>query len=90
MLRERSPSSPGSVADGVPSEQTPQSKPRKGKASPVEMFIGNDPEVHLYDWLPSLSRAATWNNWFSEELLIQLAGHLKERTLQEWNLLCED
>ena len=31
MLRERPPSSPGSVADGVPTEQTSQSKPRKGK-----------------------------------------------------------
>ena len=54
------------------------------------MFAGNDPEVHLNDWLPSLSRAATWYNWSSEELLIQLAGHLKGRALQEWNLLGED
>ena len=54
------------------------------------MFARNDPEVHLDDWLPSLSRAATWNKWFSEELLIQLAGHLKGRALQEWNLLGED
>ena len=90
ILRERSPSSPASVADGVPTEQTPQSKPGKGKALPVEMFARNDPEVHLDDWLPSLSRAATWNKWFSEELLIQLAGHLKGRALQEWNLLGED
>ena len=81
-------SSPGSVADKVPAEQTPQSKPRKGKTPLVEMFTGNDWEVHPDDWLPSLSRAATWNNWSSEELLMQ-AGHLKGRALQEWKMLSE-
>ena len=28
-----------------------------------------------------------WNGWSSEEQVIQLAGHLKGRALQEWNLL---
>ena len=28
-----------------------------------------------------------WNTWSKEELLIQLAGHLRGRALQEWNLL---
>ena len=40
ILRERSPSSPISIADGVPTEQTPQSKPRKGKALPVRCLPG--------------------------------------------------
>ena len=29
---------------------------RRGKAPPVEMFSGEDPEVRLNDWLPSLQR----------------------------------
>ena len=28
-----------------------------------------------------------WNAWTEEEQIIQLAGHLKSRALQEWNLL---
>ena len=39
MLRERPPSSPGSVADGVPTEQTSQSKPRKGKAPRLRCLL---------------------------------------------------
>ena len=39
------------------------------------------------DWLPTLERAGVWNAWSKEELLIQLAGHLRGRALQEWNLL---
>ena len=42
------------------------------------------------DWLPSLHRAAEWNQWTNEEKLIQLAGHLQGRALQEWNLLARD
>ena len=30
-----------------------------------------------------------WNGWSSEEQVIQLAGHLKGKALQEWNLLGE-
>ena len=62
---------------------------RRGKAPPVQMFSGEDPEVRLNDWLPSLQRASQWNGWEQEERLIQLAGHLKGRALQEWNLLEE-
>ena len=65
------------------------SKPLKGKAPPVELSTGEDPEVRLDDWLPSLHRASQWNGWSSEEQVIQLAGHLKGRALQEWNLLGE-
>jgi len=69
-----------------PVRQLPQ---RRGKAPPVEMFTGEDPDNRLDDWLPMLQRAARWNNWTADELLIQLAGHLKGRARQEWYLLSE-
>lgn len=50
-------------------------------------FSGEDP---LEDWLPSLELASTWNAWSEEDRMIQLAGHLKGRALQEWNLLHPD
>ena len=28
-----------------------------------------------------------WNGWSEEKTLMQLAGYLRNRTLQEWNLL---
>ena len=62
-------------------------KSRRGKAPPVDPFTGEDPEIRLDDWLPSLERAATWNEWTEEEHLLQLAGHLRGRALQEWGLL---
>ena len=37
--------------------------PRRGKAPPVDPFTGEEPEIRLDDWLPSLKRAATWNEW---------------------------
>ena len=63
------------------------STPRRGKAPPVSEFTGDDPDCTLEDWLPSLERAIMWNAWTEEEQIIQLAGHLKSRALQEWNLL---
>ena len=63
------------------------STPRRGKAPPVSEFTGDYPECTLEDWLPSLERAIVWNAWTEEEQIIQLAGHLKSRALQEWNLL---
>ena len=63
---------------------------RRGKAPPVNEFSGDDPECLLEDWLPSLERASLWNAWSEEEKMIQLAGHLKGRALQEWNLLRSD
>lgn len=68
----------------------PVRKTRRGKAPPVDAFTGENPETTLDDWLPSLQRAATWNEWTGSELLLQLAGHLRGRALQEWNLLDED
>ena len=66
------------------------SRVRRGKAPPVEPFTGEDPECRLDDWLPTLRRAADWNGWTEGDLLIQLAGHLKGRALQEWNLIADD
>ena len=63
-------------------------RPRRGKAPPVQPFTGEDPECPLDDWLPTLQRAAEWNGCGGDDLLLQLAGHLKGRTRQEWTLLC--
>ena len=63
---------------------------RRGKAPPVKKFNGEDPDCLLEDWLPSLEWAGTWNAWSEEDRMIQLAGHLKGKALQEWNLLHPD
>ena len=39
------------------------------------------------DWLLTLEHAAVWNGWSDSEKLMQLAGYLRGRALQEWNLL---
>ena len=56
---------------------------------PVEPFTGEDPAVKIDDWLPILRRASQWNGWSQEEQLLQFAGHLRGRALQEWDLLSE-
>ena len=61
--------------------------PRRGKAPPVDPFSGEVPDSIFDDWLPALQRAAAWNGWSDKEKLLQLAGHLWGRALQEWNLL---
>ncbi len=71
-------------------EQQRQTGQRRGRAPPVDAFSGEDPEVQFDDWLPGLQRAAEWNGWTEQELLLQLAGHLRGTALQEWNLLSED
>ena len=63
---------------------------RRGKAPPVDPFTGEDVEVRLDDWLPSLERAKLWNDWTEDELMLQLAGHLRGRARQEWSLLGVD
>ena len=63
---------------------------RRGKAPPVDSFTGENFEVRLDEWLPSLERACTWNQWSEEELLLQLAGHLRGHAHQEWVLLDAD
>lgn len=63
-------------------------RPRRcGKAPPVDMFTGENLELRIEDWLPTLERASAWNSWTQEELLIQFAGHLRGRAFQEWNLM---
>ena len=59
----------------------------RGKAPPIESFDGENVEVRFEDWIPTLQRAATWHGWSEEETLIQLAGHMRKRALQELNLL---
>ena len=61
--------------------------PRRGKAPPVDSFSGEDERMRFEEWLPALVRASAWNRWSEEDLLIQLAGHLRGRALQEWNLI---
>ena len=53
----------------------------------MDSFTGEDVEVRLDDWLPSLERAKLWNDWTEDELLLQLARHLRGRARQEWSLL---
>lgn len=61
-----------------------------GKAPPVDAYTRENMEVRSEDWLPTLNHAVSWNGWTDEESLIQLAGHLRGRALQEWNLLGEE
>ena len=63
---------------------------RKGKAPPVDSFSGEDEAVRLDDWMLTLKRAATWNDWSEGDLLLQLAGHLHGHALQEWDLIPKD
>ena len=43
--------------------------------------------MRLDSWLSTLERASVWNGWSEEETLMQLPGYLRNRALQEWNLL---
>ena len=89
-LRRSSPSDTSesaSIESGCPPVS---SRVRRGKAPPIDPFIGEDPECRLDDWLPALRRAAYWNGWIEGDLLIQLAGHLKGRAIQEWNLIADE
>ena len=49
---------------------------KKGKATPVDLFTDESAELRFKDWLPSLERAATWNNWSEQEKFLKLARHL--------------
>ena len=72
------------VRPSAPSSST--TKLRRGKAPPVDPFTSEE-DIRLDDWLPALRRASVWNRWSEEDLLLQLAGHLRGRALQEWELL---
>ena len=65
------------------------SSKRSGKAPPIDSFSGESEEILFDDWLPSLDRTSEWNGWKEEEKLLQLAGHLRGKALQEWNLIEE-
>ena len=67
----------------IPAETSVQ---RQGKAPPIDPFTGENSEIRFDDWLPTLERAATRNNWTGDEM-IQLVGYLHGRALQEWNLI---
>ena len=43
--------------------------------------------MRLENWLPSVERARVWNDWTEDELMLKLARHLCECTLQEWSVL---
>ena len=61
-----------------------------GKAPPIDSFTAEDPEIRFDNWFPTLDRAAIWNGWSEEETLMQLAGYLRNRALQEWNLFSQE
>ena len=75
------------LPDPPPSTVPASTRSRVGKAPPIDSFSGDSHEVLFDDWLPSLERAATWNGWTEEEKLLQLAGYLKGRAFQEWQLI---
>ena len=78
---------PDPVTQQPPTNRTLRSAPRRGRAPPIDNYTAEDPEIRFDDWLPSLVRASEWNGWSEREQLIQLAGHLRGRALQEWNLI---
>ncbi|MCY3927700.1 MAG: hypothetical protein OXG81_05455 [Acidobacteria bacterium] len=80
-------SSIGTVNHGKLTAEGHAYTPRRGKAPPIDPFTAEDIGITFDDWLPILERAATWNEWAPEESLMQLAGHLRGRALQEWKLL---
>ena len=79
---ERSPSTSASLSYGASGERIS----RRGRAPPVNPFDGES-DILFEDWMPGLLRAAEWNDWSEHKTLIQLAGHLRGRALQEWGLL---
>ena len=100
LAGSRAPFTPPSHSDSdegspsVPPGETPtlmllEPPRRRGKAPPVDQYTGGDPNIRFDNWLPALQRAARWNGWTDEEMLIQLAGHLRGKALQEWNVLVE-
>ena len=60
---------------------------RKGKAPPIDQFTGENPEIRFEDWLPSLTRASKLSGIDGLPRKIQLAGYLRGRALQEWELM---
>ena len=57
------------------SETTGSTDERVGKAPPVDIFTGESPAILWEDWIPTFNRAAQWNQWTEEEILMQLPGY---------------
>ena len=87
--RRAAPASVLTVQAALETVQQDGRRHRRGRAPPVEQYTGENRDEQLDDWLPTLERAGQWNEWMPEELLLQLAGHLRGRALQEWNLLSQ-
>jgi len=60
------------------------------KAPPTDLFTAEDTTIIFDDWLLTLKQAATWNEWTPDETLMQLAGHLNGRALQDLKLLLSE
>ena len=74
------------TATSDPTGATPfsTSHPKRVRAAPpIDLFYGNTDADIFADWIASLQRAAVWNGWGEQEVLIQLAGHLRGTALQE-------
>ena len=57
----------------------------------MDPFTGDQKgTLDLDDWLPTLERAAMWNQWTEEEQFLQLAGHPQGRAFCEWNLMSRE
>ena len=87
LLTSRPISSIGMVNHGKLTAEGQTYTSRRGKAPPIDPFTAENIRITFDDWLPILERAAVWNEWTPEESLMQLAGHLRGRALQEWKLL---
>ena len=82
-------SSPSVTQAALPVSLSDTSMQHRGKAPPIDTFTWEDAETRFDDWLPTLERAAAWNNWTDSEALMQLAGYLCGRALLEWNLMSQ-
>ena len=76
-------SSVGTVDQGKLTTDSHAYIPRRAKAPPIDPFTAEDIGITFDDWLAILERAAIWNEWTPEQSLMQLAGHLRGRALQE-------
>ena len=96
QVREMQPRTPPPVSTEsvlviiTTSTNASESRPRRGKAPPVDSFTGEDLANTLDNWLPSLQTAATWYSWSEDEKLMQLGGQLHGITRQEWDLITDE
>ena len=74
LLTSRPISSIGTVHHGKLTAEGQTYTSRHGKEPPIDPFTPENIRITFDDWLPIL---AVWNEWTPEELLMQLAGHLR-------------